>query len=167
MTKGIIECNIVIYLNEEGGRNMELEAIYWLIAMVVLIIIEIMTLGLYTIWFAGGALAAFFATMMGFNGWVQMTVFIIVSFVLLLFTRPIVQKKMNKERVLTNADSLVGKTARIIEKVDNIEGTGRAIVNGKEWMARSSDDNMTFEKDEIVAITRISGVKLIIKKAEE
>ena len=146
---------------------MEMEAIIWLALMVLFVIFEIATMGLYTIWFAGGCLVAFFVALMGFNGWVQMGVWLVVSGVLLIFTRPIAQKKINGDMVRTNADSVIGEKARVIEEINNVEGTGRAIVKGQEWMARSTDDEVTFPKDAIVTVTEISGVKIIVKKEED
>ena len=143
------------------------DAIFWLAAMVILVIIEIVTMGLYTIWFAGGSLIAFFVSLMGFNWWVQLGTCLVVSGVLLFFTRPAVQKRLNKERVKTNVDSLIGEKARVLEVIDNIAGTGRAVVNGQEWMARSTDDEIVFPKDTVVTIAEISGVKIIVKKEEE
>lgn len=146
---------------------MEMEAIKWLILMVIFIAFEAATMGLYTIWFAGGSLVAFFVTLLGFNGWIQAGACIIVSGILLIFTRPIAQEKLNKGRTKTNADSLIGQCAKVMEPIDNVAGTGRAIVNGQEWMARSLDDSVTFPKEAIVRIEQISGVKIIVKKVEE
>lgn len=143
---------------------MEYNAVLWLILMVILIIFEIMTLGLYTIWFAGGALAAFFATMLGFNIWVQCIAFLVVSAVFLLFTRPVVQKRFNSSKIKTNADSLVGEKIKITETVDNINGTGGAIVNGLEWTVRSESDDVIIEEESVVTVTAIEGVKLIVRK---
>lgn len=148
-------------------RLADVDAVVWLILMVVLIIFEIATMGLYTIWFAGGSLIAFFVALMGFNGWVQWWTWIVVSLLLLFFTRPIAQKKLNKDRVKTNIDSLIGEKARVLEKIDNISGTGRAVVKGQEWMARSTDDMVTFEPDAIVVIEEIAGVKLIVKSESD
>lgn len=146
---------------------MEMEAIIWLAAMVVFVIFEIATMGLYTIWFAGGSLVAFFVALMGFNGWVQAGACIVVSGVLLFFTRPIAQRRLNKDMVKTNVEGLIGENARVVEAIDNIAGTGRAVVSGQEWMARSADDSVTFPEGAIVTISEISGVKIIVKKEEE
>lgn len=143
------------------------EVIFWLIAMVFFVVFEIATMGLYTIWFAGGSLIAFFAALMGFNVWVQLSVFLIASAILLFFTRPLAAKKLQSSQIKTNVESLVGARAKIIEPVDNSAGTGRALVNGQEWMARSSKDEVTFPVNEVAEIVEISGVKIIIKKVEE
>jgi membrane protein implicated in regulation of membrane protease activity len=142
---------------------MEYNAILWLILMVILVIIEIMTMGLYTIWFAGGSLIAFFATMLGFNVWVQLWAFAIVSAVLLIFTRPVMQKKFNGKTVKTNIIGLIGQKIKLTEKVDNLNRTGRANFNGLDWEVRSEEDDVTYDEGSIVTVVGIEGVKLIVK----
>ncbi len=151
----------------ETISTMQIEAIIWLAAMVLFIILEIVTVGLYTIWFAGGCLIAFFAALLGFGPWTQAGVCVVVSGILIMFARPLTKKKLKIGKEKTNAESLVGEKARVIEKVDNIAGTGRAVVNGLEWMARSTEDAVTYNVDEIVTISEISGVKIMVKKVEE
>ena len=94
----------------------------WLVVFVALVGIEVGTMALTTIWFAGGALAAFFMALAGLSFQVQMTVFLAVSFVLLIFTRPFAVKYVNKGTVRTNVDGLVGKKARVLEEIDNGSG---------------------------------------------
>lgn len=141
-------------------------AFFWLAAIVVLVAIEAATMGLYTIWFAGGSLIAFFVALMNFNWWVQVGTCLVVSGLLLFFTRPIVYKKLNKDRVKTNVDSLIDEKARVLEAIDNIAGTGRAIVKGQEWMARSVNDEVVIPEGATVSIVEISGAKIIVKKEE-
>lgn len=142
---------------------MEYQAMLWLFFMVILIGIEIVTVGLYTIWFAGGALVSFFATMLGFNIWVQLWSFVIVSVVLLITTRPLLVKKFSSRFVKTEMDTVVGKQVILTEKVDNRNRTGRTIWNNLEWRVCSQDDNVTFEEGATVTVTAIEGVKLIVK----
>ena len=85
-----------------------MQTIYWLVLFVILLLIEIVTLGLTTIWFAGGALAAFVCGWIGFGLTVQVIVFLVVSVVLLVLTRPIVVKHFNQDRQKTNVESLIG-----------------------------------------------------------
>lgn len=144
-----------------------MESLYWLILFVILIVIEIGTLGLATIWFAGGALIAFVAAILGASLIVQVVIFFLVSIVLLVSTRPIAVRYFNKNKTKTNADSLIGKTAIVTAAIDNLQGKGDAIVNGQEWMARSEADDILIEKDKVVEITDIRGVKLIVKEKEE
>lgn len=137
--------------------------IIWLVIFVVFLGIEIATLGLTTIWFAGGALLAMLVAAIGLPVYIQIPVFLIVSVVLLLFTRPLAMKYFNKERVKTNAESLVGETAVVTETINNIKGMGKAVINGQEWTARSSTDAVEIEKETKAVIVAIEGVKLIVQ----
>lgn len=138
--------------------------IFWLGAFGVLLLIEILTLGLTTIWFAVGALAAFLLALVQVPLMIQIVVFIVVSVVMLVFTRPIMTKYLNKKTTKTNAESLVGRKARVLIPINNLKSEGQVMVNGMEWTARSTKDGVTFQKDEMVRIAGISGVKLIVEK---
>lgn len=138
--------------------------ICWLVLVIVLVVIEILTLGLTTIWFAGGALVALVIAVFGFSPAPQVIVFCIVSAILLFPTRPIAMKYFNKSRVKTNAESLIGKTAVVTQDIDNIQGVGEAVVDGMIWTARSLSEAQQLMKGEAVEIVRISGVKLIVKR---
>lgn len=97
----------------------------WLIIFVACIIIEIATMGLVTIWFAGGALLAAVAAAIGGPQWLQLVLFFGTSIVLLYLTRPIAVKYFNKDRVKTNVESLVGQQAIVISEINNLQGIGR------------------------------------------
>ena len=133
----------------------------WLAAFVVFIGIEIGTMALTTIWFAGGALAAFLVTFTGAGIELQLAVFFIVSLALLIFTRPFALKFINKDAVKTNVESLVGRTARVTSRIDNDLATGTAVVNGQEWTARSADGTPIAE-GAMVEIKEIKGVKMMV-----
>lgn len=137
--------------------------IVWLIVLVLSIGVEVATLGLASIWFAGGALVALIASAFHAPVVVQILLFFAVSIVLLIFTRPIAVKYFNKDRVKTNAESLVGKQAIVTGEIDNIQGTGRVVVAGQEWTARCEDENGKLPEGTVVNIVAISGVKLIVK----
>ena len=136
----------------------------WIILIVVLIVIEVLTMGLTTIWFAGGCAAALLVCVIGLPIWVQVGVFVGVSVLLLLLTRPLAQRFIDSNKIRTNADSLIGQEALITERVDNVKGTGRARVNGQDWTARSVIMEQTIEPGEVVMIRAIEGVKLIVGK---
>ena len=140
-----------------------MDAILWLVILVACIVVEIFTLGLTTIWFAGGAFIALIIELMNGSFLLQVTVFLIVSLILLFFTRPIAVKHFNQKREKTNLDSLIGKQAIVTSSIHNLHETGQVMVDGKEWTARSNDASKTFEKDEIVRIVSIKGVKLIVE----
>lgn len=140
--------------------------ITWLIVLVVLVLIELMTMGLTTIWFAGGALVAAIAAGCGAPLFVQFILLVVISVMLLMFTRPIAVKYFNKDRVKTNVEALIGQKAVVTGDIDNIEGYGQVTVSGQIWSARSTDDNVTIKTGEIVEIKEISGVKLIVQPVE-
>lgn len=139
----------------------------WLIGLIVFLVIEIITLGLTTIWFAGGALVAFIASLFGASVVVQIILFFVVSFALLFFTRPIVQKHLNNNREKTNVNSMTGKEGKVIEAIDNFNATGRILVNGMEWSARSAKDDLVIPVDARVIIQKVQGVKTIVLPVEE
>lgn len=139
------------------------EIIFWLVLLIICIAVEVPTLGLTTIWFAGGALAAIFMAVIGAPIWLQATVFIVVSLVLLFFTRPIAVKYFNKDRVKTNVESMVGRQAIVISEIDNLQGIGQVTVGGQEWSARSADDQVKIVVGAVVAVVAINGVKLIVR----
>jgi membrane protein implicated in regulation of membrane protease activity len=139
----------------------------WLALMAVLLIIEIISLGLTTIWFAVGALFAFLASLIGLHPGIQIAIFVVVSIVLLIVTRPIAVKYLNSRTTKTNAEAIVGKKVRVTKAINNLKGEGQVVVNGLEWTARSSDDTVTFKPDEMVTVVGIEGVKLIVKGQQE
>lgn len=144
-----------------------METIFWLVLFVILLIIEILTMGLTTIWFAGGALVAFILAFVGFELPVQIIAFLLVSIGLLILTRPIALKFFNQERQKTNAESLIGQKAVVLETIDTLHGVGRVEVNGMEWSAKTDDSDSVIENGTVVVIEGIQGVKLIVKKEEE
>ena len=144
-----------------------MDAILWLAAVVVLLVIEIATLGLTTIWFAGGALIAGIAAVAGAGRVVQFVLFLIVSLILLIFTRPLAVRYMNKGVPKTNVNSLIGEKAVVIQKINNLEQTGQVRINDIEWMARTSSDEVTIPEQTVVTIEAAQGVNLIVKEEKE
>ena len=136
--------------------------ITWIVLLIVFLIIEFITVGLATIWFAGGALVALILAALGW----QVAAFFAVSLVLLFFTRPFVVKCVKPGRVRTNYESAIGKQVLIKEKVDNLAGTGTADLDGQEWTARMEDDAQTLEAGMRGEVVEISGVKLILRAVE-
>ena len=144
-----------------------MDMIGWLVAFVILIGIEAATMALTTIWFAGGAVFAFFAAVLEFSVQTQLVVFLIVSFVLLLFTRPLAIRFVNRETVKTNVDGLIGRKAKVFKKIDNNEPSGAAVIDGQEWTARSADEAVTIPVGTHVVIKEVRGVKLIVEMIPE
>lgn len=145
---------------------MEMDALVWLGVLIVMLVVEIVTLGLTTIWFGGGALVAFIAAMLGANIWVQAILFLAVSIVLLLVTRPIAVKYFNKDRIKTNAESLIGADAIVISEIDNLQGVGQVTIGGLEWSAKAADSDKKFSVGSVVKVVDIKGVKAVVEEKE-
>ena len=139
----------------------------WLALLIILLVIEIITVGLTSIWAAGGALVAMILSLLHIPTGLQVTAFLLVTAVLLYFTRPFAAKIINSKREKTNYEGIIGKTIRIVERVDNVEQTGMAVVNGQEWTVRAENEAEILEAGTLAKVVNISGVKLIVKKYEE
>ena len=141
--------------------------VYWIIIFIVLLIIEIATLGLTTVWFAAGALAAFLAGILGAGLAVQIVLFLVVSIVLLVLTRPVALKYFNNKRQSTNVESMIGRQGVVLETIDTIKSQGLVEVDGETWSARTDEPEGVIPKDTVVSVEGVQGVKLIVKKKEE
>lgn len=141
--------------------------VVWLVILVALVVIELLTMGLTTIWFAGGALVATLASLLGLPIAVQVVLFLVVSALLLYFTRPIAVKYFNKDRIRTNAESLVGRQAIVISEIDNLQGIGQVSVGGMEWSARTREDGVRLPVGTVAVVLAINGVKLIVEERKE
>ncbi len=146
-----------------SGNNSQAWLYAWLGIGIIALVVELITIGLTSIWIVGGALVALLINVIGGPVWVQILAFFLITFTLLFFTRPWAIKYLNRQRSATNADSAIGKQVRILERVDNVQETGKALYNGMEWTARALGDD-TFEVNEIAEVVDISGVKLVLKK---
>ena len=135
----------------------------WLFFTIFFGFLEAATVQLVSIWFAGGSLCAIIAYALGANEVVQVVVFVVASAVLLACTRPFVKKMTKGKKVATNADSLIGKTAVITKKTDELGLSGEAKVAGSIWTV-CSDDGLPLNEQERVTVDRIEGVKLIVKR---
>ena len=145
-----------------------MDALYWLLLFIVLLVVEIITLGLITIWFAGGALVGFFLSLAGVVPTVQWAVFCAVSLVLLFATRPWAVRHFNSQKKeKTNVDSLIGKTAVVTAEVSNLEGKGEVFVKGLTWTARTTEDTAVIPVDARVLVKAVEGVKLIVEEKKE
>ena len=135
-------------------------AVYWLIASAVFLLVEIMTLGLTSIWFAGGAVVAAITALFGVPFWVQMLIFIVVTCLLFALTRPVANSKVQK----TNTDALIGQTALVKETINNMESKGLVQLNGQDWTARSFEAGEIIPEGSEVVVKEIRGVKLIVER---
>ena len=144
-----------------------MEVIGWLIAAVALVVIELATLGLTTIWFAAGALAATLAAALGAPLFLQVALFLIVSVLVLIFIRPYAVKYFNQEREKTNVDSMIGRKGIVTGRIDNLQACGQVTVNGMEWTARSAVEDQVIPEGAVVCIRDVQGVKLIVDFEEK
>ncbi len=138
----------------------------WIALLIILLVVEIITVGLTSIWFTGGVLIAIFAERLGAPVWLQIVIFFAVSLILLYFTRPWAVRYVQSKNVKTNYEEIEGKTVRVTQRVDNIAETGMAVYNGMDWTARAEEDEVTFEEGEAATVVDVRGVKLILKKEE-
>lgn len=137
-------------------------AIIWIALIIIFAVVEIITVGLTSIWFAGGAVVALILNLLGCNEVVQVVAFLLVSIVLLCFTRPWAMKYVKPRLVRTNYEEAIGQNVCLTEAVDNQKGTGTAVLKGQEWTARAAVDGETFEAGEIVLVKEIRGVTLYV-----
>ncbi|WP_302626828.1 NfeD family protein [uncultured Eubacterium sp.] len=135
----------------------------WLIIFVVFAALELVSLGMTCIWFAIGALAACVSSLFTDNWMIQAFVFIIITVVVLVFLRPIAIKHINGKAEKTNVDSIIGRKAKVIADIDNINATGMVVIDGMEWTARSVDGSI-ITKDTLVEVVSVEGVKAIVKE---
>ena len=139
----------------------------WLILTIVFVIAELATVGLVSIWFAAGSLITLIAAALGAPLPVQLILFLAISIALLLATRPFAKKFINSRTQATNVDSVIGEKARVTERVSNLDLTGKAVVRGQEWTVRTDNDNEIIDQGELIEVLRVSGVKLIVRKAQQ
>jgi membrane protein implicated in regulation of membrane protease activity len=142
------------------------EATFWLVAMVIFLILEMATISLVSIWFVGGSLAAFLVSFAVRKPWIEVLVFLGVSLALLFLIRPLARKfsVKKKDQIRSGAQALVGKRAVVTEQIDNLHATGSVQVNGQYWSAKCLDDEEKIEKDSVVIIREVDGVRLVVEK---
>ena len=136
--------------------------IFWVVMIVVFVVVEVLSLGLTSIWFAFGALLALLASFFTDSILVQITIFVLTSIILLYFTKPIAQKYLKVGREKTNVDSIVGRKGVVTKEITK-HSTGQVKVSGQIWTAISEE---MIEEGQDVIVMEVQGVKLIVKKEE-
>ncbi|MCK5833145.1 NfeD family protein [bacterium] len=140
--------------------------IIWTIIAAVFAIAEMFTAGFFLLWFGVGAgIAAILAGLGMGSGW-QLGAFIIVSSVLVLFSRRFADRFTRKGPSGVGSDRLIGKIGMVFEEIDNIKNTGMVRFGGEEWRAKN-EDNEIIEKGERVEVNKIVGTHLIVKAIKE
>ena len=140
------------------------ELIFWGALFVVLVIAESVSLQLISIWFAAGSAAAFLAAIFHAPILVQILLFVAVSVVLLVFTRPLIRKTRVKPTP-TNADAVIGRGGIVTEAVDNLSAKGRAKIDGVSWTARSAAGE-PIPAGTVIRVVRIEGVTAFVQPEE-
>ena len=137
------------------------EYLFWAVAIVVFAILEAITTQLVSVWFIVGSIAALLSRWLGAPFYLQLIVFVGVSAITLVRTRPLIKKHLKPKNEPTNADRVIGQTAVVTETIDNLAAKGQVKVDGQIWSARCSEDTV-IEEGKQVEIKRIDGVKLIV-----
>lgn len=138
----------------------------WLGAIVAFGILEALTAGLVSIWFVAGGLAGLLGAIAGLGTTAQVVLFILVSAAALILTRPLVKRYTQGRAIPTNADRVLGQSAKVTETIDNENSTGAVYVDGKTWTARSGDGQL-IPVGALVSVERMEGVKLFVKMSEK
>ena len=141
------------------------EPLIWIVIAVIFAIIEGFTMGLTTIWFTIGGVAACIVALMGGSLLVQIIVFFAVSIILLYFTRPLAEKRLKIGHEKNSIDQMIDKTGIVIETIEP-HHTGQVKMKGMVWTAISKDNKEILLKDEIVKIVKIEGVKLVVERVK-
>jgi membrane protein implicated in regulation of membrane protease activity len=136
--------------------------LFWIVALVIFLVVEAVSAGLVSIWFAAGALAALICAALKGPLWLQALWFVVVSGVTLILPRPLGKEYVNGKSVATNADRNIGRSAVVTEKVDNLAGVGTVKLDGVLWSARSVND-APIEEGTTVVVREIRGVKLLVE----
>jgi Membrane protein implicated in regulation of membrane protease activity len=144
------------------------EPLIWILIAVIFAVIEAFTMGLTTIWFTVGGVAACVVALLGGPLLLQGVVFLAVSIILLYFTRPFAEKRLKIGHEKNNIDQMIGEMGLVTEDIIPFQ-TGQVKLNGQIWTAVAKDNNETICKGEEVKVIKIEGVKLIVEpmKGEE
>ena len=148
------------------GGNSEMIPLIWVGVMVIFGVLEAATVGLTSIWFVVGGVGGLVVAMLNGAIWLQLVVFFAVSIGCMIAARPLVVKYINQTTVATNADRVLGATARVTEAIDNTVPVGAVYVDGKTWSARS-ETGENIAVDTLVRVTRMEGVRLFVEEKKD
>ena len=144
---------------------MELLTIVWLVLMVVFLTVEAATVTMVSLWFAAGSLVALVASLLHAQVWLQVTLFLAVSALLLAALRPMARKHFTPTLSKTNVDAIVGSRGYVTADIDNISATGTVKLGAMEWTARSTTGS-AIPKGALVQVDKIEGVKAFVTAVE-
>lgn len=138
--------------------------IFWLIAAGVFFIIEMATIGFLVFWLGIGAILAMITSFITDSVLIQLLVFVVTSIILLIFTRPLLNKFIKSTKdVKTNAYSIIGKKGIVVLDINNTDGSGQIKVNGEVWSAKSDTDEIILQNTKIEVVD-IDGVKAVVRR---
>lgn len=135
---------------------------FWVAITILCIVIETFTLSLTTIWFAISAFVMVFLAFTPLPFAAQLSIFVVLSLVLLIFTRPLLKKKLNQKKIATNYERTIGQIAVVTRKITAIE-KGTVKLNGMEWTATVKDD-IVLEEGTKCIVEEITGVTACVKQ---
>lgn len=150
----------------KGASNEMIPMLVWLGLLILFAVGEAVSVGLTSIWFAAGALAALVCALLNGPLWLQITLFIIVSILCLLAVRPLAKRYLNGKVQPTNVDRILGEEAQVTEDIDNIQGRGAVTIGGITWSARSQNGE-TIPTGALVKVLRIEGVKVFVEPVRD
>ena len=150
----------------KGASNEMVPMLVWLGLLILFAAGEAVSVGLTSIWFAAGSLAALVCALLNGPLWLQITLFIVVSVLCLLAARPLAKRYLNGKVQPTNMDRILGKEAQVTEDIDNIQGRGAVTIGGITWSARSHSGD-PIPAGQLVRVLRIEGVKVFVEPVRD
>jgi len=145
---------------------MNWAAIAWFALLLVFLIVEAACpIHLVSIWFAAGSLVAMLVAFWGGKLWLQITLFLVVSCVLVALLWPFIKKFLNPKLKKTNIDAVIGSEGLVTAAIDNVAAAGQAKLGAMEWTARSTSGK-NIPAGTLVKVDRIEGVKVFVSPAE-
>ena len=143
-----------------------MEAIIWLVLMVIFLIIEAVTVSTVSLWFAAGALVALLVSLLHLQLWLQVVLFFVVSGILLACLRPLVKRHFTPKLTPTNVDAIVGTRGMVTAEIDNVCAAGQVKLGGMDWSARSTDGSI-IPAGTLIRVDRVEGVKVFVSPAQK
>lgn len=139
----------------------------WLIVSGFFLVAEMITVGFFLFWLGVAGLLTMLLSFFISNLLIQCTFFVLVSGLLIFFTKPFVKKFVKSDTISTNAYSIVGKTGLVIATINPIKNVGQVKIGSEVWSATTLDDTMILEENTKVNVVSINGVKAIVSPVEK
>ena len=136
----------------------------WFLIFLILIIVEVLTINLSTVWFIIGSVFAFFSSFFTRNLNYQIIVFIVFTIISIILTKRFLTKVSKFKKINTNVDSIIGRTCLVTKDINNLLNQGEIVIDKNIWSALSKDDNVIIREGTKVKICDIKGVKVIVEE---